>query len=195
MPKKYGVNATFSEGQAHLFGEIGSESNASRYRSGIAIIPNPFQCCGTSTIRGFDGHQIYFPPDAVGTHTGFAEKAAFLAALWGQNQGHTHYVYVLNAAQKAANNIHRALVECGSVEVCKFPNLQPGHTNDLHMFVCNLNEGIGKFFDAGGVAFTEPAKANIETTIEPAKAPSRSRRTKTVVVHDVPLSTKTPEVV
>lgn len=199
MPKQYGVVGNYSEGQSQIFGIVPTVTHnapVTRYSAnGISIVPNPFQCCGISTIRSFDGNQIYFPPDYPTSPAGFAEKAAFLAALWAVNRGTTHYVYVLNAGQKAQNQIHKALVECGSVEVCKFSNLQPYHNNDVYMFVCNLNEGIGKFFNREGVPFKEPVKVETPEASVPAKAPSRRRRTKTVVVHDVPLSIKTPEVV
>lgn len=166
---KYEIIAQMQESAAYMFGPV--RPAGSGYTSGLTIVPNPFQCCGISTLRGFGF--LYFYDD--NGRPDFAREAEFLAGLWRYNRGRTHYVYVLNSNQVQNSGEHKALMKCGSVQVCQFPNLQPGHQNDLYMFVCNLNEGIGKFFDRHGVAFTEqPVEAApaVASTVKVKAKPS-----------------------
>lgn len=179
MPKTYGYNAQpQAPGNTFMFGEIPENG---RLASGIAIGTSPFNCCGLSTIAGFHG---------ITRLTEFAERAAWLAALWKTTHGRTHFVYVINPIQDMGVSCeHGALLACGAKLICKFPNLQPGHSGyDLKMYMVNLNDGIGRFFDANGTAYVEPPKAEptkkkgatinvVDDVAPPVAAPVAHKRT------------------
>lgn len=160
MAKTYGYNARpVSASMYHYqFGEVGGDPRRAGYLPvGISIGSGPFSCCGLSSISGMNG---------ITDLRQFAEKAAWLAALWATTHGKTHYVYVVNPSQDMQRAYeHGALLECGAKLICEFPNLQPGHQGYyLRMYMINLNDGIGRFFDHNGAAFTEPPKAEPTTT-------------------------------
>ena len=157
MIKKFGYNARPQGNMICMFGEI---PEAGRLATGLTVSENPFQCCGLKTLSGFNG---YTPI------TEWADKAAWLAALWQLSRGMQHYVYVVNPTQDIIKSReHGALLECGAKLICEFPNLQPGHGGyHLKMYMCNLNDGIGRFFNVNGVAYTEPPKT--ELTAEKGK--------------------------
>lgn len=112
------------------------------------ITNSDLSCCGVTTFKGFT---CAFPL------TEFADKAAWLAALWRVARGMRHYVYILNDNQNSIKNYEPgALRECGAELVATMPNMQPGHGNQLYLYVVDLNVGIGKFFDSSGVPYTEP---------------------------------------
>ena len=172
---KFDIVGTIMEGHAMLFGQVAAAN--SRYNA-LQLPTNPFSCCGITALRGFGAVQLYAGNNAEL----FKQKAAFLAGLWKTSSGRTHFVYILNHDQKRLDTTHKALLECGSVEVCAFPNLQPHHGNTLYMFVANLNEGIGKFFDRNGVPFEAPpaeAKPAVESTVK-VKAKPSSKTAETV---------------
>lgn len=146
MAKKYGINAQVPAGMNQTFGEIPAQGIPF---GGVVIPTNPFLCCGLTTLAGL----------SVGIDLRqFEERAAFLAALWNINQGKTHHVYVVNQSQDGdTTSVHSALRECGAKVICEFPNLQPYHNrNNLKMYMVNLNDGIGKFFDEQGRAYVKP---------------------------------------
>lgn len=153
---QYGQVGVFNAGFASIFGVVGSPNTRGLYSP-----PNPFSCCGITTLAGF----------GVLSLTSFKERAAFLSGLF-RLYHKTHLVYVLNEGQVRQAQEHQALLALGAIQVCEFPNLQPHHGNQLYMFAVNLNDGIGKFFDAQGMPFETAPK-------EPA-AP----RPKTVVVKE-----------
>lgn len=165
MAKQYGYNAMpAAPGSCHMFGEIPTkipgDPRLMPMARGIQIGTSPFACCGLSTICAMSGTVIL---------TEFPERAAWLAALWNTTKGRTHYVYVVNPTQDRQQQMeHGALLACGAQLIAEFPNLQPGHSGyNLKMYMVNLNDGIGRFFDANGYAYTEPPK--VEPTAEVGK--------------------------
>lgn len=138
----YKILGSFPVGASQIFGKADQG-----YARGLTIINNPFMCCGVTSMHSFGQMMM----------TTFAEKADFLAGLWAVSRGKTHFMYILTAIQASQSGYeHAALLEVGSVKVCEFKSLQHHPWNLLQVFVCDLNAGIGKFFDTNGVPFKAP---------------------------------------
>lgn len=165
MTRRYRAQFQFQAGLGSVIGPDPEQGGTPR---GISLMPNPFSCCGLSTLTGFGN---------IGGIATFDEKAAFLASIFSITSGRTHFVFVVNPQQKHGED-YKAMIEAGAKKIADFPNLQGGgHTGYLlEMYMWNPNDGIGKFYDRDGVAFTIPPPTTPEVKAAPAAPPIPDKR-------------------
>lgn len=165
MPRTYGITSTYTVPDAMTFGALpGSQPMTGKQGGSISLMPNPFTCCGLTSLTGFG--RVYGLND-------FAEKAAFLAGLRNINHGRTHFVYVVNPTQKYGED-HKTLIEAGAKLIASFPNLQGGSHSGymLEMYLWNPKDAVGVFYDNIGGALTEdPRIKKMEAAAKPVPAP------------------------
>lgn len=142
----YGVvNGSEQKVNYSRFGLLKTASVSDWYPGGNLMHSNIFNCCGLMSMANFGTYKF----------SDYADKAEYVAAMFQSYRGWGHLLYAITEQQVKTSEEHALFLTMGAERCCAFPNLCHGpHT--IELWVVNLYDGVGRYYDNRGTAFKKP---------------------------------------
>lgn len=152
-----------------------------QYKKGITVSKWALNSCGIGSIQGF--YQLPCFTDS------YVNRAEFLSVLYRELYNPGYAIYCLSDTQ-LFDNRHKALLEIGCRELASWPNLYHS-PNKIHLFLVNVREGVGKFFNEYGEPFEKAPDVvvpspNANVVINYGELPKRPLNANPTIAQAVP---------